>query len=190
MPPRTTDTRKRMLDAAADLLSQQGTAGTTVEAVLARSGAPRGSVYHHFPAGRNEIVIDAVAMVGERVGGAIEASAGREPAEVLGSFVTFWRRQLVRSDYRAGCPVVALAVGGVEHVPGGDELVAGVLEAWRATFVRALTQRGLGPDRARRLANLILSATQGAVVLCRAQRSTEPLDDVVAELTAILVETA
>ncbi|MEP7022193.1 MAG: TetR/AcrR family transcriptional regulator [Pseudonocardiales bacterium] len=190
MAPRTTDTKQRMVDAAADLLSQQGTAGTTIDAVLARSGAPRGSVYHHFPGGRNQLVLDAVQMVGDRISRSIDAATGKEPREALDDFAAFWRRMLVRTDYRSGCPVVALAVGGAEQIPGADRLVAEVFATWQAKFTALLTRRGVTPKRARSLANLVLSATQGAVVLCRAERSTAPLDHVVAELSELLAAAA
>lgn len=188
MAPRTSDTKQRMVDAAADLLSQQGTAGTTVDAVLARSGAPRGSVYHHFPGGRTEIVLSAVEMVGSRIADSIETASQDGPLAVLDAFGAFWRRQLTRTDYRAGCPVVALATGGAEQIPGAEELVGDVFGSWHAQFVRALCSAGAKPRRARQLATLVLSATQGAVVLARARRSLTPLDDVVAELAQLLRE--
>jgi len=187
MAVRPGGTRQRMIDSTATLLSQRGTAGTTVDAVLAHSGAPRGSVYHHFPGGRSQLVLDAVRMTGDRITRLIDRTGdGRLPADALAEFAAFWRRMLVASDYRSGCPVVALAVGDAGQVPTAPEVVAEVFATWQASFARMLSDRGVPPERARRLANLTVSAIQGAVILCRAERSTVPLDDVVAELSELV----
>lgn len=186
MAAKSTDTRRRMLDSTADLLGRNGTAGTTVDAVLAHSGAPRGSVYHHFPDGRRQLVVEAVRASGARVDSVIDAAVtDGDPELVLRQLVTFWRTMLVASDYRAGCPVVAVAVGGADQVPGAADAVAQVFADWRARLVTLLAP-GRPPAQARRLANLLVAAVEGALVLSRAERSTRPLDDVVAELTPLL----
>lgn len=181
-------TRQRMLASAVALLSRTGTAGTTVDAVLADSGAPRGSVYHHFPGGRSEIVLDAVRLAADSIEGLIERAArdGAAPAEVLAAFAALWRRRLLDSDYQAGCPVLALAVAGPAEAEPARDLVAAALTGWQRGFADLLVARDTSPDRARRLAALVVSSVEGAVVLCRAQRSTQPLDDVVTEVSALL----
>jgi TetR/AcrR family transcriptional repressor of lmrAB and yxaGH operons len=185
-----TDTKQRMTDAAADLLSQHGTAGATIDAVLALSAAPRGSVYYHFPGGRNEMVLDAVRMVGDRISRSLKDPADPDPQLVLDELAAFWRRHLLRTEYRGGCPVVALAVGGAELIANGEQLVADIFETWQISLMGLLTDRGVGAERSRRLAALVLSAIQGAVVLCRVQRSSAALDDVVAELSELLSRAA
>lgn len=187
MAAATTGTRQRMIDSAATLLSEQGTAGTTVEAVLAHSGAPRGSVYHHFPAGRNELVLTAVRTAGERITRLIgSGDDDRSPRQALERFGAFWRHLLDSKDYRAGCPVVALTVGGVDHIPGGPELVAELLTDWKDHFTALLIAHRIPQERARRLSNLTVCAVEGAVVLARVERSCDPLDQVIAELSALI----
>ena len=87
---RVGDTRTRIVATAVTLLGRRGTAGTTIEAVLARSGAPRGSVYHHFPGGRDEIVTDAVPFAGEEVAGFIDRDIG--PARRCADWLPSGRR--------------------------------------------------------------------------------------------------
>jgi len=174
-----------MVVSAATLLGQRGTAGTTVDAVLAHSDTPRGSVYHHFPGGRDQIVTDAVRFAGDQIAGFIDPDL--EPHEALRRFAAFWKANLEATDFRAGCPVVALAVGGAEAILGADELVTHVFARWHALFVMMLTRHGFGRRRAERMATLSIAAVEGAVVLCRAERSAAPLDDVVAELSPLLV---
>ena len=72
-----------MLDSAVLLLRERGAAGVTVDAVLAHSGAPRGSVYHHFPGGRNEMVLGAVRQAGDYIGAMVNDSAAEGDARQM-----------------------------------------------------------------------------------------------------------
>jgi TetR/AcrR family transcriptional repressor of lmrAB and yxaGH operons len=176
-------TKQRMVSSTITLLRERGPRGTSIDAVLAHSGSPRGSVYHHFPAGRAEMISTAVRQAGDYISSLFEDVA--ESGDVragLDLFVQFWKQALVDSDYRAGCPVVALAVDSHEDVPEATALVAEIFGEWQSTCARLLEQHGHDPARARRLAALVVAAVEGAVILCRSQRSTEPLDAVVTEL--------
>lgn len=187
MAGHATSTKQRMVDSAVELLATRGTAGTTIDAVLSASGAPRGSVYHHFPGGRDELVHSAVRAAGARMSGFIDGAVdAASPEEVLAEFASFWRRRLIASDYQRGCPIVALTVGGVDRGAGG-EVVREVFGTWREKYRELLVTRGVAPARAATLATLTVAALEGAVLLCRADRSVEALDDVVAELSALLV---
>src|SRR6516164_11766395 len=99
------DTRKKMLVSAAQVMRERGAAGVTIDEVLARSGAPRGSVYYHFPEGRNQILAEALRYAGEAITDDIDAAAARGAKVLLRQFVEFWERVLSDSDYNAGCPV-------------------------------------------------------------------------------------
>src|ERR687885_2805387 len=97
-------TKQRMLDSAVLLLRERGAAGVTVDAVLAHSGAPRGSVYHHFPGGRNEMVLGAVRQAGDYITAMVDESAATgDIRQTVDRFVAFWKRALTKTDYRAGC---------------------------------------------------------------------------------------
>lgn len=175
-----------MVDSAVLLLREHAAPAVTIDAVLARSGAPRGSVYHHFPGGRDEIVVAAVRRAGEFVTQFLDTlAADVTPAEAIQKFGRFWRHTLVDSDYRAGCPVVALAVDHRDDLPAAQAAVDEVFAAWHAALQRLLQAHGATSAQARRRANLAVSAIEGAVVLCRAQRSTVPLDDVCRELATL-----
>jgi TetR/AcrR family transcriptional repressor of lmrAB and yxaGH operons len=182
-------TKQRMLDSAALLLRERGAAGVTVDAVLAHSGAPRGSVYHHFPGGRNEMILGAVRQAGDYITAMVDdAAAAGDPRQTVERFVHFWKRALTRTDYRAGCPIVALAVDSRENIPDAAELVREVFASWRDSLTELLAANGFPVEKARRLANLVVSSVEGAIILCRAQRDLGPLDDVLTEI-APLIET-
>ncbi len=100
----------------------------------------------------------------------------------------FWKKALTSTDYRAGCPVVAMAVDSREHLPDAAELVREIFARWQASLSELLSANGFPAQRARRLATLIVSSIEGAIILCRAQGDLKPLDDVLAELTPLLGE--
>jgi TetR/AcrR family transcriptional repressor of lmrAB and yxaGH operons len=180
-------TKQRMLDSAALLLRERGAAGVTVDAVLAHSGAPRGSVYHHFPGGRNEMILGAVRQAGDYITTMVDdAAADGNPRQTVEQFVQFWKRALTRTDYRAGCPIVALAVDSRENIPDAAELVREVFASWRDSLAELLAANGFAGDKARRLANLVVSSVEGAIILCRAHRDLGPLDDVLVEIAPLL----
>jgi AcrR family transcriptional regulator len=176
-----------MIDSAVALLRERGAAGVTVESVLARSGAPRGSVYHHFPGGRNELILAAARQAGDHIAAMIDQNvAGDDPHAVLNRFVQFWKHALTATDYLAGCPIVALAVDSHQDSPPAAELVRDIFTRWHHGLENLLAAHGFPAERARRLATLVVSAIEGAVILCRTHRDAGPLDDVLAEITPLL----
>jgi TetR/AcrR family transcriptional regulator, lmrAB and yxaGH operons repressor len=180
-------TKQRMLDSALLLLRERGAPGVTVDAVLAHSGAPRGSVYHHFPGGRNEIVLQALRLAGDYIAGMVEASVAEgDVLRTVERFVRFWKRALTSTDYRAGCPLVAVAIDSREHIPEAPDLVREIFTRWQASLADVLSANGFPAERARRLASVVVSAIEGAIILSRAHRDLGPLDDVLTELTPLL----
>ncbi len=176
--PRRTDTRERMVRSAAELLREQGAAATSIDSVLAHSGAPRGSVYHHFPGGRTQLIEEAVALSGDFIAGLIEAD---EPLAVVDKFFSLWRRWLVDSEFRAGCPIVSVTVTG--ETP---RLAAGVFSRWADGLAASFAAHGVAEARARRLATFVIAAVEGAVVMCRAEESLAPLEAVAEEIHELL----
>lgn len=185
--PQRRTTRQRMVDSAIVLLREKGAAGTTIDAVLAHSGAPRGSVYHHFPGGRRELLGAAATEAGEVISELIrQATTGADPRSALHRFADLWRATLVASDYRAGCPVLALVVDDGNDDPDVADIAARVLEHWHTILRDGLIAGDVDAARADRLATLLLSTIEGSLVLCRARRSAAPLDDVITELAPLL----
>lgn len=180
--PRQSDARTRMIRSAALLFRERGIDGTAFADVLEHSGAPRGSVYHHFPGGKLQLAEEATEYAGEFIAAGLTAAlADGDPVSALQSFVDSWIAILRESDYAAGCPVVAAALEG-ERSPGARRAAAEAFARWERLLVEALARYDLPAERARSLATLMLASIEGAVVLARAQRTTEPLDRVAREL--------
>src|SRR6476646_8819495 len=101
--------RDRMVASAALLIRERGAHSTAISDVLEHSGAPRGSAYHYFPGGRTQLLCEAIDYAGEYVASKIaKAESG---FDALDGLVAYYRKQLLRSEYRAGCPAVAVTLG-------------------------------------------------------------------------------
>jgi TetR/AcrR family transcriptional regulator, lmrAB and yxaGH operons repressor len=171
-------TRTNMLISAAELLRERGAAGVTIDAVLARSGAPRGSVYHHFPEGRNQILTEALQYAGESITEVIDDATAMGGMYLVRKFVAFWEELLVESDFAAGCPVVAAAIGCAGDEPQLTTVAGGIFNHWRDALTRAFVVDGFERDDAASLAIMCIASLEGAVVLCRSTRGVGPLRDV------------
>ena len=178
-----------MVVSAALLIRERGAHATAISDVLEHSGAPRGSAYHYFPDGRTQLLCEAVDFAGDYVA-AIIAKAERG-VDVLDRLIDVYRKQLLASDYRAGCPVVAVTVEAGD--PEGPDRSAQVIERAGSVFARwtdlvaqRLVADGMPVVRAEELAMLATSAIEGAIVVARASRDVKPLDVVHRQLRALL----
>src|ERR1700683_629897 len=132
--------REQMVDSAVVLLATRGLDGTSFSEVLGASGAPRGSIYHHFPGGKDELIAAAIEVAGGRAVALLRSLEGRSPAEIVDGFFAMWRAVLERSRFSAGCSVLAVTVAG-SHRSSGDPdglLRAGgrVLRGWLSALRR------------------------------------------------------
>ena len=180
-------TRDRMLDSTVALMQQRGANAVTVDAVLAHSGAPRGSVYHHFPGGRDEMILAAVARAGDNISAMLERSVAQgDAADAVTAFIGFWKKALRESDYSAGCPVMAMAVDARSDIPAAMQTVRAIFDRWLKDLQRTLVAEGRSRAEARRLATITVAAIEGALILARSAGSVQPLDDVATELRILL----
>jgi AcrR family transcriptional regulator len=176
--------RERMVASTALLVRERGARATSIDDVLAHSGAPRGSVYHHFPGGRRQLLGEAIDFAGGYIAARIEGAA--DPLEMLDALVRDYRDQLVRSGFRAGCPVVAVAVEAGDPDSDLHEHAGAAFERWQGLLEGRLTGQGVGAERAAELAVLVIASIEGAIVMARARRDARPLDDVHRRLRALL----
>lgn len=183
----TTDTRQRMITSAALLLREHGVAGTSVAKVLEHSDGPRGSVGHHFPGGRVELLTAGLAWASTLVTSALEKARerGDSPAGVFAMVCGFYKRQLVDTDFAAGCPVGAAAQEAYAD-PSLGPVVADILSSWTTALAAILVKGGKNPREAEQLSTLCLSALEGAIMLARVQRSPQPIEIVQEHLTPLL----
>ena len=182
-----TDTRDRMVAGAARMISRRGVDAMSLRDLAELEGVPLGSTYHHFPGGKAELVDAAVNQVGDRVAESIAGTRGQGTEHIVRWVLRAWRRILVKSDFQAGCPVLAAAVAKDER---HRATARAVFARWTAGLVDVLIEDGVPAVRAPSVARTIIASLEGAVGLARAFGEIGPLDDVEAELIRLVAAAA
>jgi TetR/AcrR family transcriptional regulator, lmrAB and yxaGH operons repressor len=185
MPP---SSRDRLLDAAVDLLQRQGYHGTGLNELLERSGAPRGSLYHYFPGGKEQTGAEAMARAGDQVAAAVAHLLRTKPsvADAVQALADLLAAGLEASEFERGCPVATTAL---EVAPRSEPIRAAVqasFESWLAPLRERLEAAGFGPGEAQRRADLTIAALEGALVLARARQNADVLREAGRQLRPLL----
>ena len=175
-----------MIVSAALLMRERGARATTIDDVLAHSGAPRGSVYHHFPGGREELLREATTFASRYVELRLALGDGEDPVAAFDAFVGGYRDELLRTDMRAGCPVVAVAIESRDEGSELQGLAGDAFGRWEEALSDTFQRAGVDKQRADELAVLAITSIEGALILSRAQKTVKPLDSVRAQLRALL----
>jgi TetR/AcrR family transcriptional repressor of lmrAB and yxaGH operons len=184
--PKRGGTRTKMLASAAQVMRERGASGVTIDAVLARSGAPRGSVYYHFPEGRTQILTEALRYSGDAITATIDAAANHGSREMLREFIDLWERLLTDGDFHAGCPVVAAAISSDESDFQLTSEAGFILGRWCSALTRAFVNDGFDAEDAASLAVTSIAALEGAILLSRSTRCVKPLSQVGEQLEFLI----
>jgi AcrR family transcriptional regulator len=184
-------TRERIVETSAELFRTQGYNATGVKQIVTAAQAPFGSVYHFFPGGKEQLGAEAIVVSGAIYEQLIPAVFDPAPDPVTGVRLFFAgaAEHLRETDYADACPIatVALEVSSVSEPM--REACGQVFESWIRAGMRRFEREGVDSEQARELTIAMIAALEGAFVLARAQRTTEPLR-VAGELTADAVERA
>lgn len=170
-------TRDRIVQASAELFRRQGYTGTGVKQIVAEASAPFGSVYHFFPGGKEQLGAEVIRWSGAIYGelGPLFFTPGADPVAAARAFFAGAADTLVETDYADACPIATVALEVSSTNAAMREACADVFNGWIDGLTVLLTGYGLTPKRSRALAISMLNALEGAFVLARALRSTEPL---------------
>jgi AcrR family transcriptional regulator len=171
-----TEARDRMVAGAADMMRRRGVNATSVRELAKHAQAPLGSTYHYFPGGKAQLATEAVRFADALAARKLAKELPAGPVAGLRAFVDMWRKVVVDSDFRAGCPVLAVAV---EDTLDGDEprrAVADAFQNWTSLLSQSMTAHGASDTEAHQTATLIVAAIEGTVAMCRAEHSTAALD--------------
>ncbi|MFI7499217.1 TetR/AcrR family transcriptional regulator [Streptomyces sp. NPDC049687] len=182
--------RERMVFSAAQLIRREGVGGTGMREVAAHAGAPRGSLQHYFPGGKEQLVNEAVGWAGryagKRVARFLDALPEPTPGGLFAEMVRQWTDEYETEGFAGGCPVAAATVDCAESTASTREAAAQAFATWTGPVARALTDMGVPRERADGLATLMVGALEGAILMARAERDVRPLTTVVRELGPLL----
>lgn len=174
------ETRERLLRTAATLFQAQGYHATGLNQVVAEGRAPKGSLYFHFPDGKEQLAAESLALsageVRRRLRGVGDLDAALE----------FFAARLVASDFRDGCPVATVALDAAADSERIRSACADAYGSWREVLVDFLVRQGIHVDRAPGLATTVLAAVEGALLLAKTQRDVAPLRQVGADLRVLI----
>jgi TetR/AcrR family transcriptional repressor of lmrAB and yxaGH operons len=171
-----------MLVSAASLIGSRGVGATSFSDVLEVSRAPRGSIYHHFPGGKRELVGEAMRWTSEQVMTHQRGCSATTAAGVVEHFVSLFRQSVVSSHCQAGCPIASVVVDTSSDEDQVLEIGRSSFRAWTRLLTSQLVAVGVSARRARPLANITLASVEGALIMCRAEKSVLPLEMVSAQL--------
>jgi TetR/AcrR family transcriptional regulator, lmrAB and yxaGH operons repressor len=182
------DTRDRLVRTTSRLLRKQGYGATGLNQVMAEAQAPKGSMYFHFPGGKEELAAAAVDYFAERVMRRMET--GLEEAATVGEAVTGFFDGYIehfrRTDFAEGCAVATVVLDAASQHEALANATGRALRGWVDRFAEALEAEGRSPAEAHALATVIVAAIEGTVVLGKGERSTEPFVAVQAVLQDLL----
>jgi TetR/AcrR family transcriptional repressor of lmrAB and yxaGH operons len=179
--------RHAFVNATAELLRRQGYNATGLNEIVAQAGAPKGSLYFHFPGGKEELAVAAMARSGDQLRRAIEAivTSSDDLGESLRRLVDALALGLESSSYEAGCPIATITLEAATMSEAVRETAESVFSSWLAVLQKRLLATGLNAADAERRALFVLAAIEGALILARARRDTGPLMVVREELVAL-----
>lgn len=177
-----------MIRAGARLLSAQGYEATALLDVTDAAGASRGSIYFHFPNGKQQLAEEAVVYSTNRAleGVALTIQRSESTADAVQRTYEALASALTQSDFSMGCPVATIAL----ETAATNEPLRLVSEhffvEWRSLYVGSLLRDGFDHVRAQRLATMTVATIEGGLMLARTLRSTDPLTDTCAEVVSLL----
>ncbi|KAA6458238.1 TetR/AcrR family transcriptional regulator [Acidobacteria bacterium AB60] len=168
--------REKFLQTTARLLRERGYAATGMNEIVAESGAPKGSLYFHFPGGKEEVASLALTAAADDTCSAIRSALSNSPTVVDGLQNVFLMvlADLEKSNYRSGCPVGTVASESPE-APKVIDAVEHAFQQWQSVIQERVIRAGLRAKRADEIAEFILVQFEGALVLAKARRDSKPL---------------
>jgi AcrR family transcriptional regulator len=179
-----------MVRSAALLFRERGVGGTGMRDVVEHASAPRGSLQYYFPGGKQQLLTEAMVWIAERsarpLRDIVSAPEPVPPAEVVSGLLGRFRELLTITDFRGGCPIVAGVADASWDQPAVADAAKEAFVMWLTPLQEALVRGGLTAERAGRVALLVVSAAEGALVLSRARRDFSALDAVQEELELLL----
>lgn len=184
-------TKNRMIEATGRLLQQQGYFGTSLKQILKESSSPRGSLYFHFPDGKEQLACAALNDAGQAWRDRTEAIIEHAPdlVSAIQSVCDMLANELIESDYRDGCPMATVTLEAAATVDAVHEICSEHFADWQTYIADKLKQTGISAEGAPALATLVLSSIEGALLLSRAHRDVTPLRQVantLGRMTALL----
>lgn len=181
-------TRQRMIETAMMLFRRGGFHGTSWRALVEAAGTPWGSAHHHFPGGKEQLGVAAIDMAAEMVALQIQQGFAQfnKPQDGVRAYFRMEANTLEQSDFRDGCPIATVALETTSESTALADACKRAFDRWCALMAERLVQNGVKKKRAAELASILLSTFEGALLVARVSRSTQPLTLAAEQLASLL----
>lgn len=181
-------TRDQIIEKTCELLELQGYHATGLNQIVRESHSPKGSLYYHFPGGKEELAIESIRRAGRMVLERIQVNLAEvdDSVESVRAFILNIAVNVERSGYRAGGPITTVALETASSHELLREECQAIYDGWQAAFADKLIKGGLASERAASVSRLIIAAIEGGIILCRTHRSPQPLQQVAEEIANLL----
>lgn len=185
------ETRERLVEAARELFWRKGYHTASVAEILERADANSGSLYHFFPT-KQDLLLAVLDWYLESLESEIVRPARErteDPIETVFAILEGYRRALLATDFRFGCPIGNLALEFKEPDPPVRERLAANFGNWAAAIEACLDEAAdrFPEDLDRHaLSQFVLTTMEGGVMQARTHRSIEPFDASVEQLGTYL----
>lgn len=181
-------TQEKMLAVTLDLLEKQGFHNTGLQQILSESGTPRGSLYFHFPGGKDQLTAAALSQGAGSIQSLMEQAFFQAPSlvEAIHWIINGLVARMESSDYQKGCPIATVALEVGDDHPEVQQVCRAAYQGWTQAIVTALQKTGWSTAEAQQYATVTLSMIEGALILAKVARSSEPLRNIIPPLTLLL----
>ncbi len=171
------NTRKRLLVSMSKLMRRQGYNATGVSQVIKESGVPKGSLYYHFRNGKAELAASAVYLANDRIVATLRKiqSLVDGPIEAVELFCHFYIEEMSRGNFQRGCPIATVTLETAATVDQIQKACEDGFTQMITVISTMLQAKNIRFSEAQELAIFTISAIEGALIMCRALRNTEPL---------------
>ena len=172
--------KEKLVRTAMRLFRRQGYASTGLQQIVVESGAPKGSLYHYFPSGKEALGEAAIVLAGGLIRELLAGLAARhrEPKAFLKAYCKVMAGWMQESGFRSGCPVATTLLETAPQSPTITAAGQRAIDAWIDVVAGVLAKGGIERREAHSRAQLIIAAMEGALILSRVRRSTRPILDV------------
>ncbi|MGH1471183.1 MAG: TetR/AcrR family transcriptional regulator [Cellvibrionaceae bacterium] len=170
--------RDKLIESAIVLFRRQGYAGTGLSEILIKSGAPKGSLYHYFPNGKEELAGEALKVAGKTVESTLIELARKykQTDKFIKAYCKMLGEWLSDSNYQSGCPITTTVLETVPNSSTISKISHSIFESWKAVIETSLLESGAGKNEAKQKADFSITAISGALIQARVQQSIQPLE--------------
>jgi len=179
-----------MITATAELLQIQGYHATGLNQITQESNTPKGSLYFHFPGGKEELAIAAIEAAGAEESQKIEAvlNSREDIGEAIHAFTQVLAQGLLESNFRKGCPVATVAIETSSTHESLRRICEQIYLRWFELITQRLLAAGFNSTETKTWSTLILASVEGGLLLSRNQQSVEPLETIGKHLKTLLAQ--